>query len=67
MAYIHELTCAGRCGRKNVSVEVIGRYNYSEGLFCSACGKRRLKALQKIETENSQLEKERPDLIGKLR
>lgn len=54
MAYLVDLRCAGGCGRKTVSVRIYGRYNSEEGLFCSSCGKRRLKKLQDIERDNEQ-------------
>ena len=66
MAYSHEIRCAS-CRTGKVTMEVIGRFNYSEGLFCTPCGKRRLKKLLEIEGKNVKLERERPDLIGKLR
>lgn len=66
MAYVRELNCQ-KCKKPGVRVEVVGRFNSSEGLFCGPCGKRRLQVLQGIETENIALERTRPDLIGKLR
>lgn len=72
MSYKVPLSCAGRCGRKNVSVEVFGRYNSSEGLFCASCGAKRLKGLERIERANDALIKKRrdedgPDAAEKLR
>jgi len=66
MAYSHDLHCA-TCHKPGVRMEVIGRFNYSEGLFCAPCGKQRLKKLVEIESENIKLERARPELIGKLR